>query len=117
MPHCGVVEVDAKEIMPNILPIRQLVEKPEPTHPICRSTRAVGIVGRYLLPPDIFRLLHELRDNGHRPVQLTDALERLRQAGRSIYAFRLEAIRQDIGEVLGQASELIGDASESLSAT
>jgi len=39
----------------------------------------------------------------------------LREAGDNIYAFELEATRQDIGEVLGQASELIRDSFESSS--
>jgi UTP--glucose-1-phosphate uridylyltransferase len=116
LPQYGVAKVGSKEVIPNILPIIQLIEKPIPSHPIFHSTRTFGIVGRYLLRPDIFRPLRELREKGIRPVQLTVALEHLRQTGQSIYAFGLKAARQDIGEVLGQASELIGASSESLRA-
>lgn len=111
MPHCGVAKIGAKEVLPKIFPIIQLTEKPDSTHLICRSTRAFGIVGRYLLQPDVFGPLHELREKGRRPVELTDALERLHQEGHNVYAFELRAPRQDIGEILGQASELIGDFS------
>lgn len=113
MPQYGVVRVGAKEVMPDLLPVVQLVEKPAQSHAILRSARIWGIVGRYLLRPDIFRPLRELSEKGERPVQLTTALEMLRRAGRKVYAFELKAGRQDVGEALGQASELIGDSSDS----
>jgi UTP--glucose-1-phosphate uridylyltransferase len=109
MPRCGVAEVGQSSVIPKIFPIIKLVEKPDPTNEIFREKKVFGIVGRYLLQPDIFGPLQELKKQLHRPVELTDALERLRQAGHNIYAFSLEAKRQDVGEVLGQASELIGD--------
>lgn len=109
MPHCGVAQVATQEMMPKLHPIVQLIEKPHPTHPICRSTRAFGIVGRYLLHPSIFDPLRALQASGQRPVHLTDAIERLRQMGEGVYAFELEATRQDVGAVLGQADELIGN--------
>jgi UTP--glucose-1-phosphate uridylyltransferase len=111
LSHCGVARVAAKEVIAGVRPITQLVEKPDLTDPICRGPRAVGIIGRYLLPPAIFRLLRELKAKGRRPVELTEALERLRRQGQNVYAFELEATRQDVGEVLGHARELIGDAS------
>jgi UTP--glucose-1-phosphate uridylyltransferase len=113
MPQYGVVRVGAKEVMPDLLPVVQLVEKPAQSHAILRSVRILGIVGRYLLRPDIFHPLRELREKGGRPVQLTTALEMLRRAGQSVYAFELRAGRQDVGEMIGQASELIRDSSPS----
>jgi UTP--glucose-1-phosphate uridylyltransferase len=108
--HCGVAKLAAKEVMPRIRPMMQLIEKPSAKHPISRSPRAMGIVGRYLLQPSIFPALHKLRDKKKLPLHLTDALEQLRQAGEHIYAFELEAKREDVGEILGQAGELIGDS-------
>jgi UTP--glucose-1-phosphate uridylyltransferase len=113
MSHCGVAKLGAKEILPDIHPILQLVEKPDPSHSIFRSARTYGIVGRYLLRPDIFDALRALKRKEPRSLQLTTALEQLCQAGQSIYAFDLKATRQDIGEVLDQASDLIGASSES----
>jgi UTP--glucose-1-phosphate uridylyltransferase len=110
MPQCGVVKVGAKELLPGLRPIAQLVEKPAPLHPIFRSPRTAGIVGRYLLRPAIFPLLRELKEEGAGLVQLTTALERLRQSGQKVYAFELKAGRQDVGEVLDQASGLLGDS-------
>jgi UTP--glucose-1-phosphate uridylyltransferase len=112
MPQCGVAKVAAKEIISNVFPVSQLVEKPDLSHPIFRSERIHGIVGRYLLSPDIFRTLRKLKEKKERPVQITTALEHLRQEGQSVCAFELKAARQDLGEVLEQASGLIGDSSE-----
>lgn len=111
MSRCGVAQVDAKEVAPKIRPILKLVEKPRPGDKICEAPRVFGIVGRYLLQPSVFGPLHELRRKGQSPAHLTDALEQLRQAGRGIYAFDLEAKREDLGGVIDQASELIRDSS------
>ena len=115
MPQCGVVKVGAKEIAPNVFSASQLIEKPDLSHPIFRSDRIYGIVGRYLLRPEIFRTLRKLKEKRERPVQITTALEHLRQEGQSTCAFELKAARQDLGEVIEQASELIGASSESAS--
>lgn len=122
MPYCGVAQVGTQEIVSRIRPIVKLVEKPRSGDEICEAPQVFGIVGRYLLQPDIFGPLRELRKlrekSGEKekpPVHLTEALDHLRQEGHNIYAFELEATRQDVGEVLGQASELIGDSSGSSS--
>lgn len=111
MPHCGVVRVASREVLPSIRSTLQLIEKPPPDHPICRDTRALGIVGRYLLQPSIFDVLHTLKAQGQSPVDLTEALDHLRQAGEGVYAFELAAMRQDVGEVLEQASQAFGPSS------
>lgn len=108
MSNCGIAKVDTKEIIPKIYPIVELVEKPGSSHPIFSTENVFGIVGRYILQPDIFGPLSELKEKGQHPVELTDALEHLSQARGKIYAFELEATREDVGEVLGRASELIG---------
>lgn len=112
MSRCGVVQTTAQEVLPTVRPIAQLVERPPANHAICRSPQAFGIVGRYVLQPSIFAPLHALRTQEQRPVQLTDAIEQLRCAGHAIYACELAAARQDVGEIFGHASDLIGDAPE-----
>jgi UTP--glucose-1-phosphate uridylyltransferase len=107
MPYCGVARVGTEKIIPGILPVEKLVEKPEGTHPICRHERAFGIVGRYVLQQEVFRALKDLKHRGHGRLELSDALESLRQEGHQIYAFELKAKREDIGEVLEHAREII----------
>lgn len=107
MRQYGIAQVGDPKGMTGATAIEQLIEKPDPAHPVFKSPRALGIVGRYLLDPEIFGALRELEREGQRPIHLTSALDVLRQAGREVYAFELKGARQDIGEVLGQASELI----------
>lgn len=109
MRHCGVARLGAAEIHPRVFPILQLVEKPGPANPVCAAKNIFGIVGRYLLQPNIFAVLNELRKERRR-VELTEALERLRSAGTRVCAYELEATRTDVGEVVEQAGGLIGDS-------
>ena len=75
---------------------------------MCNSERAYGIVGRDILLPAIFPALERLKRNQRRPVGLTDALERLRQDGHTVYGYVFDASRQDIGALVDQAADLIG---------
>ncbi len=43
---------------------------------------------------------------------MTDALAELRRMGKSVYAFEMEATRQDFGELLDQANALLGGMGE-----
>jgi UTP--glucose-1-phosphate uridylyltransferase len=107
MARCGVAKLAGKEVIAKVFPVKQLVERPEPDDPICRDPRALGVVGRYLLQPGVFRALRELRSKRSERLELTDALERLREKGQDVYAFETAAAREDIGEVLDHAESLI----------
>jgi UTP-glucose-1-phosphate uridylyltransferase len=61
-------------------------------------------------------MLSKLKERKERPVHITNALEQLRQDGQNVCAFELKAARQDIGEVIGQANDLIGGDSDPVSA-
>jgi UTP--glucose-1-phosphate uridylyltransferase len=107
MSSTGVVHVGPPSGSPYLFPVKQLAEKPEAGHPIYQADPIYGIVGRYLLQPEIFAALQELRHEGRRPVEVTDALERMRERGSRVHAYALEAKRQDVGEPFGQASRLL----------
>jgi UTP--glucose-1-phosphate uridylyltransferase len=109
MPRHGIAEVADAEVRPNVLPITRLTEKPSAADAILRSPQSLAVVGRYLLSPGVFEALRELKRAASRPLQLTAALEQLRRAGQNVYAFKLKAERQDVGELMGQASELFAD--------
>jgi UTP--glucose-1-phosphate uridylyltransferase len=111
MSQYGIARAGSIESAPNIRPVSKLIEKPASTNSIFRSPNAFGVVGRYLLQPDIFRSLREQKEEGSENLELTDALDRLRKQGQKVYAFEIDAVRQDIGEVVGQASKLIGNIS------
>jgi len=112
MPYSGVVELGEAPVAPGLHLVTRLVEKPNLSDSICHQPGARGIVGRYLLHPDVFDVLRAQRTAGGRPLHLTNALEQLRQDGQQVYALDLEATRQDVGEVLEQANELLQAYSE-----
>ena len=113
LPQYGVAFVSdqADENSP-CLPVTQLIEKPSPEHIMPPSVTAFGIVGRYLLQPAILEKLRELKNEEARPLHLTVALEHLREAGHDVYSYELKGIRQDIGAVLGQATDFISSATD-----
>jgi UTP--glucose-1-phosphate uridylyltransferase len=109
MSSCGIARTGRpKREQGNLLPVVDLVERPDPGHSIRRSSRARGIVGRYVLRPSIFSALHTIKDKGQQPVHLTDALELLRESGEEVWGFSLESDRHDVGEAIGQAADLMG---------
>jgi UTP--glucose-1-phosphate uridylyltransferase len=76
--------------------ITQCREKPAPTETNSRW----AIVGRYLLPRDIFDLLESQPTGALGEIQLTDALNALAKQGR-LYAQPLEGERFDVGDRVG----------------
>ncbi|MGZ5476195.1 MAG: sugar phosphate nucleotidyltransferase, partial [Thermoanaerobaculia bacterium] len=72
-----------------------MVEKPKikpPSH--------YAIIGRYILPPDIFPLLQKTERGAGGEIQLTDALRELARQG-DFYGYVFEGRRYDAGEKLG----------------
>jgi UTP--glucose-1-phosphate uridylyltransferase len=74
-----------------------VVEKPEPE--VAPST--LMIIGRYIIQPEIFRHLGEVRPGAGGEIQLTDGLDRLIAAGQPFHGLRAAARRYDCGEKLG----------------
>jgi dTDP-glucose pyrophosphorylase/DNA-binding XRE family transcriptional regulator len=109
LPQGGVVRLGANEINPRIFQVEELMEKPAPHHPISETTTSRSIVGRYFLPPEIFETLENLKRQGTRPLELTEAIEHLRRQQTKVYAYELKISRRDLGGVIGQAGDLIGE--------
>ncbi|MGG4507249.1 UTP--glucose-1-phosphate uridylyltransferase GalU [Heyndrickxia sporothermodurans] len=60
----------------------------------------LAIMGRYLLTPDIFKLLEEQEIGTGGEIQLTDAIQKLNDIDK-VYAYDFEGKRYDVGEKLG----------------
>jgi UTP--glucose-1-phosphate uridylyltransferase len=75
--------------------IRDMVEKPKSNPP-----SRYAIIGRYILPPEIFPHLQTTERGAGGEIQLTDALRRLVEAG-DFYGYVFEGKRYDAGEKLG----------------
>lgn len=88
--------IKAKQVADKIYQILQLVEKPEPSWAPSR----LGIVGRYVLPPQIFNALEVTPPGTGNEIQVTDALHLLLQQ-QELYAYEFEGVRHDTGTPLG----------------
>jgi UTP--glucose-1-phosphate uridylyltransferase len=90
----GVIEPEP--VSERIYRVLSLVEKPEPE----RAPSRLGIVGRYVLPPQVFDVLAVTPPGKGNEIQVTDALQLLLKQ-QKLYAFELEGIRYDTGTPLG----------------
>ncbi len=85
--------------------VMDLVEKPAPD----KAPSNLAIASRYVLTPDIFALLDEVKPGKNGEIQITDAL-RLQAQRQPIHGCRIDARRLDIGNTLGfiKANILLG---------
>lgn len=90
----GVVKV-GREKEPGLYPIEGLVEKPRRAE----APSDLGILGRYILTPDVFDELERTPPGAKGEIQLTDALARLRER-QAMYAYAFEGKRYDLGDKL-----------------
>jgi len=90
----GIIEPERVE--DRIYRVLSLVEKPEPKD----APSNLGIVGRYILTPEIFTMLEKTTPGKGGEIQLTDGL-RLLQEQQPIYAYQFEGTRYDTGTPLG----------------
>ena len=90
----GVVDPEALES--RIYRVLGLVEKPDPQDAPSR----LAIVGRYILPPQIFECLERTPPGAKGEIQLTDGMALLLQE-QAMYAYRFEGTRYDGGAPLG----------------
>ena len=76
--------------------VEKIVEKP------ARGTApgSLAVIGRYVLPPDIFGILEKVKPGAGGEIQLTDALAVLAQEGR-LLGVRFKGERHDAGDRLG----------------
>ena len=76
--------------------IRKIVEKPTPE----RAPSNLGVVGRYILPGEIFTLLESVRAGVGGEIQLTDAISKLLE-NKPLLAHAFEGDRYDCGSRQG----------------
>ena len=90
----GIIE--PKEISHRLYQVLSLAEKPEPQE----APSDLGIVGRYILVPEIFDALAATPPGRIKEIQLTDALQRLLKQ-HAISACEFEGVRYDTGTPSG----------------
>lgn len=79
-----------------ITEVESLVEKPSREE----ATTNLAILGRYIVTPDIFPILHETKPGKNNEIQLTDALNKLAEK-RKMIAYDFIGKRYDVGNKVG----------------
>jgi len=91
----GIME--GKLIEERVVDVSRMVEKPKPEE----TTSDIAIIGRYVLPPEVFDILRDLPPGKGGEIQLTDALIRLNEEGCGVLGYIFEGIRYDAGDIYG----------------
>ena len=95
----GVVDLNSNDLQQ---PLKGIVEKPK----VQDAPSRLGVVGRYVLTPEIFTHLAAEKTGVAGEIQLTDAIAALRQH-QSIYAYKIEDTRYDCGSKLGYLKAMV----------
>ena len=90
VPSKGIV--DPRPVDDRVLEVVGLVEKPA----LEEAPSNLGIVGRYVLPPDVFEALESVKPGAGGEIWLTDAIAALLPA-RKAYAYRFPGVHFDVG--------------------
>lgn len=76
--------------------ITSLIEKPAPED----APSTLGVVGRYILTPEVFPLLQNIGQGAGGEIQLTDGISALLN-NDAVHAYRFDGVRYDCGDKLG----------------
>jgi len=88
--------ISPSRVAAGLYKIADLVEKPAPAD----APSSLAVIGRYVLPPEIFPILRKTRPGKNGEIQLTDALKELARTS-PMYALEVKGNRYDAGDKLG----------------
>lgn len=88
--------IRGEQVDERIYRIQELVEKPAPD----KAPSNLAIIGRYLLPPEIFPILEKTPPGKGGEIQLTDALQTLARS-MPLYGYEFVGDRYDAGDKFG----------------
>ena len=91
-----VVLADGADPGADVVPIIDLVEKPKPEE----APSTLGIIGRYVLPPEIFDALRQTKPGSGGEIQITDAMNSLAHSGTPVHGVVFRGRRYDTGDRL-----------------
>ena len=94
--------VDGEPAGPRQYAIRKLVEKPAPG----TSPSRMAIIGRYVLPPEIFPILADTKPGKGGEIQLTDGLATLCER-HGLAGLEVEGRRDDVGDRAGYVIAMV----------
>ncbi len=88
--------VDGERLGGRLYSVRDMIEKPKPEE----APTDVGVLGRYVITPEIFEKLENTAPGAGGEIQLTDALRALAKE-QDMFAYDFEGRRYDVGDKLG----------------
>jgi UTP--glucose-1-phosphate uridylyltransferase len=91
-----VVPAPGADPSADVVALVDLVEKP----PAETAPSTLAIIGRYVLPPEIFEALRTTEPGAGGEIQLTDAMRALAQTGTPVHGVVFRGRRYDIGDKL-----------------
>jgi len=100
----GIVDIEASDTA--VQKIKTIIEKPA----LADAPSNLGVIGRYVLSPEIFDLLEQTHSDKGGEIQLTDALAKLLDKPDNLYAATLDGKRYDCGHKLGYIQATIDSA-------
>ncbi|WP_033159871.1 UTP--glucose-1-phosphate uridylyltransferase GalU [Mycoplasmoides alvi] len=98
-------DINKSNLNKGLIPIKDVVEKPSPEH----APSNYAILGRYILNPEIFCELENIKPDIRDELELTDAIFKLSKY-QKIYAKVFTGNRYDIGSKLGFITATIDSA-------
>jgi UTP--glucose-1-phosphate uridylyltransferase len=87
----------------DVVGIVELVEKPKPEE----APSTLAIIGRYVLPPEIFDALRETEPGAKGEIQLTDAMQRLAHTDMPVHGVVFRGRRYDTGNGLDYMKSIV----------
>lgn len=94
--------IDPENTDNRLMKVKRFVEKPA----LEDAPSNHAIIGRYILTPEIFRFLNDMKKGAGGEIQLTDAIEELNTIQR-VFAYEFEGKRYDVGEQQGFIKTII----------
>jgi UTP--glucose-1-phosphate uridylyltransferase len=93
----GIIDIDKSSGKNSkLVKAKGLVEKPAPE----KAPSTLSIIGRYILQPDIFKILDKQKPGAGGEIQLTDAINQM-VASKDVYGYRFDGVRYDCGGLVG----------------
>lgn len=92
----GIISGNLIDGSSDIYRVTDMIEKPSPND----SPSNLAIIGRYILTPDIFKILRDIRPDSSGEIQITNALNIQAQKG-NVIAYKFQGKRFDCGSIEG----------------
>ena len=92
----GIIAGNLVDNSNNTYQVTDMVEKPEEKD----APSNMAIIGRYILTPDVFNIIKNVKPDKNREIQITDALKIQAKQGKVI-AYKFKGRRFDCGSIKG----------------